>query len=72
MTLAATPLITHLTVERDNARDRFFAHHNPGNLTTAQLLAFNCRNMARLLELHAAQAELDAETRLSKLLKETA
>lgn len=60
--------IATLIDERDRARASYFAHHRPGNLTPAQLTAFRCRNMARLLLLKAAEAELNAELEITALL----
>lgn len=57
-----------LIANRDHARAAFFAHGDPGNLTPAQRLAFQYRNMALLLLLKAAQIELDAELHLHALI----
>jgi len=62
------PDIIELTKARNFARDAYFAHHDPGNLTPAQKHAYQYRNMALLLLLHAAQAELDAEVDMRALL----
>lgn len=53
---------------RDGARQQFFAHRDPGNLTPAQKRAFQYRNMALLLFLNAAQIELEAEQDMQALL----
>lgn len=63
-------ILNHLTFTRDEARDQYFAFHNPGNLTPAQKHAFQFREMAYLLLLNAAQMELDAEMKLRALLSQ--
>lgn len=61
--------ISILMDRRDTARDRFFAHRDPGNLTPPQRLAFKYTNMAFLLLFKAAQTELEAEIEMLALLE---
>lgn len=64
------PSISTLIAARDGARERFFAHRDPGNLTPPQKTAFKYRNMAMLLWLKAAQIELEAELELCAMLEQ--
>jgi hypothetical protein len=64
----ARPIIDALTSERDLARQKFFAHHNPGNLTPAQFKAWELEHHALKELLEAAQIRLDAEVEMHDLL----
>lgn len=55
------PNLSALMDARDAARDQFFSHRDPGNLTPAQKSAYRYTNMALLLLLKAAQIELESE-----------
>jgi hypothetical protein len=57
-----------LRQRRDEARDHFFLHRNPGNLTPAENTAFAMEAEAYELLLRAAQIRLDAEEELQRLL----
>lgn len=63
-----TPNLSDLIDARDTAREQFFAHRDPGNLTPSQKTAFQFRNMALLLLLKAAQIELEAELEMHALM----
>ena len=64
----ARPIIDALTKARDRARENFFTHINPGNLTPAQLQAWELENTAFRDLLVAAQIRLDAEIEMHDLL----
>lgn len=64
--------LSRLFDERDVARERFFAHRDPGNLKFAQKRAFRFKSMAYLLLLKSAQMELEAELEMQSLLAQEA
>lgn len=64
----ARHIIDVLTNDRDRARQSFFAHSNPGNLTPAGSRAWQIEHNALRDLLRAAQIRLDAETEMQQLL----
>lgn len=61
--------LLRLTGARNKARWEYFNYSDPGNLTPPQKRAFKYRSMALLLQLEAAQIELDAEAEIQELLE---
>lgn len=57
-----------LSARRDEAREHYFAHRDPGGLTPAAKEAFNLEHFAYQLFLAAAQTRLDAAVELHGLL----
>lgn len=55
--------------QRDDARENYFAHIDPGGLTPAEKRAWEYDQFALQLLLGAAQMRLDAEEKLQLLLK---
>lgn len=62
--------LSELMDRSDTARQRFFAHRDPGNLRPAEKRAFQYENMAFLLLWKAAQRKLEAELELQALLSQ--
>jgi hypothetical protein len=62
-------VIEALTAQRNAARDRFFAHDDPGGLTPAFLSAWQIEHDALAELLRAAQIRLDAEIEIQRLLE---
>lgn len=61
--------ITFLETERDERRERYFSHTNPGGLTPPHQKAWEFEHFALQLLLEAAQMRLDAETEMDRLLR---